>query len=222
MRQNPEANAALWSRIEAELGEELLATPQKKKPKRSPKFWKILSACASAAAVLIVGLGLGLGFGLNKKPDVSQIDPPNTQVRYFSSADCELKEGEYALKQYTEVYNVELLYLDWYNETEEYGKSLYTLKDSGEPVCFKEYFVNSDFNYIYVYVTDNRTEMDFLTWFDAKTGDKATISGITAYYHMAQKSNMNFEYKGYRYYIQLDFEDFDYLCQIAEEMLSNG
>lgn len=221
MRQNSEANAALWSRIEAELAEELSAPAQKKKQKHSPKFWKVFSACTSAAVVLILGLGLGIGLGLNRKPDVSQVTPPNIQLRYCSVADCEFGDGEYTLKQYAEVYNVELLYLDWYNETEDYDKSLYILKDGGEPVCFKEYFVDSDFNYINIYVTDNRTVMDFIPWFDAETGKETAINNITVYYHMAQKSNMNFEYKNYRYYIQLDFEDFDYLCQIAELMLSN-
>ncbi|MDE7296664.1 MAG: hypothetical protein K2N84_05300 [Clostridia bacterium] len=221
-RQNAEAQQAAWRRIEEALGEDYFAP--KPKPKRSPKFWKILSACTSCAVVLILGLGLGLGLGLNRNPDVSQVEPPDNsvQLQYCSADDCDFEDGEYTLKQYAEVYNVELLYLDWYDTTEDYGKSLYTLKDSGAPVCFKEFFMCPDANYISVYITNNRTIMDFLPWFDAETGETTIINGVSVYYKSEAKNRLvNFEYKGYRYYLELDIDDFDYLCQIAEEMLSN-
>ena len=215
-RQNAEEKEALWRRLEAELeGESVPVTPQKK---RFPNFWKVFSACATSVA-LIVGLGVGLGLGLNHRGgDIA--GPPDTHSRYCDVADCEIVKSEYTLKQYAELYGVDLVYLDWY-DAEDYEKHLYKLKDNGEPVCLQEQFADPNFNYVSLFVTDNRTEMDFLTWYNEETGETAVMNGISVYYQEGQKRAVNFEYKGYRYYLKLSINDFEYLLQIVETMLNN-
>ena len=122
---------------------------------------------------------LGLAIGLNTDkggdntsgnefpeqtvPIDSPEDPPvpDVVIRYCGVEDCEIKSGECTLKEHTEKYQVGLLYLDWYEKAEDYNKFLYTLKETGDAVCFQEFFMDSDANYIYIYVTDNRTEIDF-------------------------------------------------------------
>ena len=231
-QQNPEEKEAAWRRLEQRLKDENVEIVPAKR-KKSLTAWKVFSVCTSVAACLVIGLGLGLGLGLNRGgEDISDTNPPNQTepvepevpekpIRYFGVSDCTQVEAEYTLKEYSLNNEAELLYWDYYEKTEDYDKFVYQLKDTGEAICLGEMFVNEDGNYVFVYVTDNRTETDFLIWYDTETGTVSQIGNINIFYQNKMEfTRANFEYKGYRYYLEIQFKDSDYLLQIAEEMLS--
>lgn len=242
-QQNLEEKEAAWHRLESKLSEQqelregkATASPKKR---RSPKFMKVLSACASFAVISIIGLGVGLGIGLN--PDKGGADdtldndppeqtlpvdppeePPILYIRYCGVKDCEMVSSEFTLKEYAENYQIKLLYLDWYEKTEDYNNSLYKLKENGDIVCFQEDFVDGEGNYISISVTDNKTEIDSLIWYTAETGNEIILNNISVYSQYSTNTTLaNFEYQGYRYYLFLEFEDIEYLLSIVEQMLNN-
>lgn len=251
-QQCPEEKEAAWRRLESKLTEQQALGEQRKAPspreKSLPKFIKILSACASFVVIAIIGLGVGLGIGLNpdkgggddalgKEPpeQTTPVEPdtsnepaqPEIVIRYCGSDDCEIISGELTLKQYAETYQTDLLYLDWYEETGDYSNYIYRLKENGDSICFQEDFMIFDGvnegNYISLFVTDNKTETDFLTWHSAETGKEAVINHVSVYY-MCEGGNTlaNFEYKGYKYYLEvLSLEVEGYILEVAELMLQH-
>lgn len=242
-QQNSEEKESAWRRLEDKLGEERTVPAPKKRC--SPRFMKVLSACASFVAVAAIGLGIGLGIGLNPTggDDILDEDPPKQTepvdppeespvpdkvIRYCGIEDCEVGSGEFTLKQYAENYQIDLLYLDWYEQTEDFTKRLYKTKETGENVCVKEEFMIFDGAYegyyIRVFVTDNKTETDFLTWYTGETGNETAVNNALVYSQLDATGTLaNFEFGGYRYYLKaLDVYDEAYILELAESMLQNA
>lgn len=235
--QSPAEKESAWRRLESELGDEQTSVSPKKR--RSSMRMKVLSACASFAVIAVIGLGIGLGLNSNVGgDDVSDGNPleenppsqtmpvepvaPDDDIRYCGVNDYVVETGELTLKQYAEQYQINLLYLDWYDETEDYNNYLYKLKENDEIICLQEDLVDDESNYICLYITDNRTETDFLYWHDAEAEAEKVINGISVYYMYDEQAWLNFEYQGYKYYLLFDFDDKEYLFSVAEQMILNN
>lgn len=214
-QQGAEETEQAWQRIKARLNEEPEAVAQPKPKKRCPaRVKKIAVICASVAIVAAAGISFSLGFGLQKPVD---------ENRYCSMGDYEMVVSEKTLKDYIVEYNVNVLYLDWYDETEEYSNTAYRLKGTNEIICFYEGFVDTDWNYINLYVTDNKTEIDILNKFKLESQEQ-TVVVSTSILHTIHNHNSyaSFEYSGYRYFIELELEDSDYVLNIAEQLLQSA
>lgn len=214
-QQGAEETEQAWQRIKARLNEEPEAVAQPKPKKRCPaRVKKIAVICASVAIVAAAGISFSLGFGLQKPVD---------ENRYCSMGEYEMIVSEKTLKDYIVEYNVNVLYLDWYDETDEYSNTAYRLKDSEEFICFYESFVDFDYNYVNLYVTDTRTEIDILNKFKFETEEQSDIiTTCVSYIVNDKKTYAKFEYSGYRYFIELELEDSDYVLNIAEQLLQSA
>lgn len=210
-----EETARAWARLEARLNEmPQYNTPKKSKKRVSPKLKKILVSCASVAVVIAAGLGFSLGFGLQK---------PMNEDRYCSANDYVSAPSEKTLKDYVLEYQVNVLYLDWYDEAGEYFNTVYKLKETEEIVCFHETLTDPDWNYINLYVTDNKTEIDFLENFVLQNEKEINIDQTNIKYTTkSHNAYAKFEKQEYRYYVELELEDTEYLLNIVEQLLQSA
>ena len=132
------------------------------------------------------------------------------------------------LKDYFVEYQVNVVYLDWYDVAGEYFNTAYKLKETEEIVCFHETLTDEYWNYVNLYVTDNKTEIDLLSNFNLTTEDKSIINDITVSYMINKDvSYSKFEYQNYRYFIEINFvyTDLDYTehtFNIVEQLLQSA
>ncbi len=215
-----EETARAWARLEARLNEmPQYNTPKKSKKRLSPKLKKILVSCASVAVVVAAGLGFSLGFGLQKPVDDN---------RYCSANDYVSASSEKTLKDYVLEYQVNVLYLDWYDEAGEYFNTAYKLKETEEIVCFHETLTDEYWNYVYLYVTDNKTEIDLLEQFNFNVEEEITVNNIPISYKISNYiAYAKFEYQNYKYYLEVNFvyTDLDYTehtFNIVEQLLQSA
>lgn len=215
-----EETARAWARLEARLNEmPQYNTPKKSKKRLSPKLKKILVSCASVAVVVAAGLGFSLGFGLQKPVD---------EDRYCSANDYVSAPSEKTLKDYVLEYQVNVLYLDWYDEAGEYFNTAYKLKETEEIVCFHETLTDEYWNYVNLYVTDNKTDIDLLEQFNFNGEEEITVNNIPISYKINDEDAFaKFEYQNYRYFIEINFvyTDLDYTehtFNIVEQLLQSA
>ncbi len=215
-----EETARAWARLEARLNEmPQYNTPKKSKKRLSPKLKKILVSCASVAVVVAAGLGFSLGFGLQKPVDDN---------RYCSANDYVSASSEKTLKDYVVEYQVNVLYLDWYDEAGEYFNTVYKLKETEEIVCFHETLTDEYWNYVNLYVTDNKTDIDVLSKFNLEIGEENTVNNIKINYTIIKDNVLaKFEYQNYKYYLEVNFEyqDLNYVehtFNIVEQLLQSA
>ena len=102
------------------------------------------------------------------------------------------------------------------------------IKETEEIVCFHETLTDEYWNYVNLYVTDNKTEIDLLSNFNLTTEDKSIINDITVSYMINKDvSYSKFEYQNYRYFIEINFvyTDLDYTehtFNIVEQLLQSA
>ena len=136
--------------------------------------------------------------------------------------------SEKTLKDYVVEYQVNVLYLDWYDEAGEYFNTVYKLKESEEIVCFHETLTDEYWNYVNLYVTDNKTDIDVLSKFNLEIGEENTVNNIKINYTIIKDNVLaKFEYQNYKYYLEVNFEyqDLNYVehtYNIVEQLLQSA
>jgi len=133
-------------------------------------------------------------------------DRPNNTVRFYQSDEYESAISDITLKEYSQQNNFDIIYFDWYAETDDYVDRVFLLKDTNEVICFQEtiYDNNTD-NSIIIFVTEKNVQLDFLSIYDYLTDSYNSNVGITVQWGGdSNKVFAKFECKGYTYYLQID------------------
>ena len=81
----------------------------------------------------------------------------------------------------------------------------YYLNDTGEEICYYEEILNGETgDFVKIYITDNRTDIDVLERIkEVCINSKEISEQIIKYNSLLMKACAFFEYQGYRYYLEL-------------------
>ena len=145
------------------------------------------------------------------------------KVRYRTAKDYITEETNITLKDYSATKKNEILYLDWYSETELCEDRLYRLKNTDEIICFRESILDMNTGYVFnIGVTDNLTEIDLFDSYKTICVTERVIEDVKI---MLGNSDFcvyaKFETKGYQYYLEVsDTTDSDIIIGYIEQLLA--
>ncbi|MCI9010702.1 MAG: hypothetical protein HFE27_05985 [Clostridia bacterium] len=145
------------------------------------------------------------------------------KVRYRTAKDYITEETNITLKDYSATKKNEILYLDWYSETELCEDRLYRLKNTDEIICFRESILDMNTGYIVnIGVTDNLTEIDLFNTHKTVCVNEVLIDDINVYLgNDGFNDYAKFETKGYQYYLEVsDTTDSDIIIGYIEQLLA--
>lgn len=205
-----EANA-LYERIHEQVEASIVKHAQTKKRRK-----KLFASIFSIAAVVVVTLAIVLPIALQTQDEEFRYD--NADMLLHDELNCNLK-------QYSEITNISLLYLDWY-ESAEYLLTVRYYEEGKE----------RDTVYLSEIITDENTgcrvELSVMKRniivesLDARFEESETTSiGNTQVIYRLNRNRAlaKFEYQGYKYYLQLNDEGItlDFLLKTIESMFHN-
>ncbi|MDE6284263.1 MAG: hypothetical protein K2M17_00775, partial [Bacilli bacterium] len=170
-----------------------------------------------ATAMCVVCLLIALPFLIkNDSPT------PVNNNRYCKEEDCVFIWSEHNIKEYGQANKKNLLYID-YNKVAESETQIYVSKDDENDIIYlyEKLFLQDTYDEIHIYITDNRTTVDILEGIENSCVKSVSISNVIV--RCVCEQNLGkavFEYKGYRYFIVLQYptEEND-LTQLVSDML---
>lgn len=125
--------------------------------------------------------------------------------RYCSSEDYNVVPTAETLKNYSASSGEEILYFDWYEESNYYIDYVFQLKDTSEIICYREYMevINSD-SIIIISVVNKNTEIDIFESYKLMCDKHYNYKNIDIKWGGQETSYAFFIYKNYSYYIEID------------------
>ena len=205
-----EESNALYEQIHERVENSIVKYAQTKKRRK-----KILTGILSVATAIIVVLAIVLPIVLQPQDD--EIRYSDTDVLIPDALGCNLKE-------YYLSHNLSLLYLDWYeNAGDLHTFRYYEEGKENDTVYFNEKFTDNNTRYTIILSVMKRNVV--VERLDSKAVEyKITNIGDTKIsYVLTKKSSIaKFEYKGYKYYLEIDAGvTFEFLVQTIESMFNN-
>lgn len=216
-QQNREEKDAVWAKIQQKETERQKQEPVPVSPKARSFSWrKWTPILASSLAAVVIGVFATWGF-LSLKNGNND----DNKGRYFTSQSYETIEVQYTLKEYAQDIEKDLLYFDWYKETDYLKNQAWQLKDTQEVICFQEDIIDINSGcMIYIYVIETDTIIEGFS-FDEGTDKKGEIKKVDINWRYSKfRANANFEYEGYTYYLRVDEPiDENHILDLIEELL---
>lgn len=167
------------------------------KPKKVFSFkWAALAATSVCALCVAVIVPVLLGGG-----------EPEGNGRYCSQDDYVINMADYTIKDYGLQNNLNIMYFDWYDFAEDRADFVYVNKyDETDVFCVEEQLYRNDTDdKVTLYVTDNRTTMDFLEFYNDVCPNTYEYNGVNIGWGISTMNSFaKFEYKKFRYYVKLD------------------
>ena len=216
-QQNREEKNAVWAKIqqretERQKEETIPALPQT----RSFFGRKWMRIVASSLVAVAIGVFATWGF-------LSLKDGNNdNKGRYFTGQAYETVEVQYTLKEYAQEIGEDLLYFDWYEETEYLKNYALQLKDTQEIICFQEEIIDANTGCkLEIFVIEADTEIEDFSLFE-ETNLTSEVKGVRVDWKKgAFTAYANFEYQDYKYYLRVDEPiDEKYILDLIEILLS--
>ncbi len=138
-----------------------------------------------------------------------------------SDNDYSIVASDCTIKNYAAQTGNDFLYFDWYNKT-EYEDKIIKLNSTDKIICYQETVTDMETGYVInYYITDLKTNIDILTKYKEcnniqtinDTKVKWKDSFLTVY--------STFDYKGFRYYIEIaECESPEVLLGYVEQLLN--
>lgn len=216
-QQNREEKDAVWAKIQQKEAERQKNEPVPVSSKvRSFSWRKWTPILASSLAAVVIGVFATWGF-------LSLKNGPNddNKGRYFNSQSYEIVNTQRTLKEYAFEIGENLLYFDWYEETDYLKNYTWQLKDTQEIICFQEEIIDINTGCkVEIFVIEVGTEIEDFS-FDEETDTKSEISGVQIDWRYSKFSaNANFVYEDYAYYLRLDEPiNENHILTLIEELL---
>lgn len=209
---NREEKDRVWARIQERAREEVPLAVELPKPKARP--WRKWAAiAASSCAVVLIGI-----FALVKFLPFGE---KKNEGRYFDNQSYERIDVDYTIQEYAQGIEKDLLYFDWYDETDYVKNMAWQLNETREIICFQEELVDINTgSIVHLFVTDADDKIDGFST-DENTTMETDIKNIQVYWRYAvDKAVANFEYEGYRYYLRVkEPMDEGHILALVEELL---
>ena len=209
---NREEKDRVWAKIQERAREEAPLTPELPTPKARPwRKWAAIAA-SSCAAVLISVFAFVKFFPFGEKKN---------DGRYFDNQAYEIESVDYTLQEYAQGIEKDLLYFDWYNETDYVKNQAWQVKETQEIICYSEELVDINNGcVVYLFVTDADDKMDAFST-DEETRKQSIVQEIEIYWDFTiDRAVANFEYEGNRYYLRVvEPMDEGHILALVEELL---
>lgn len=208
--------APLYDKIHERV--EDMIVQQASKRKKLTAFYKVLPV--ALAMVLILSLAIVLPIVLQSDETTPGGDPP---IRYSDVDVTSSPPLEYNLKQYAEINNESFLYIDLYNIAEDIEtRRFYKKDDESVTVYLQESFIHGELGYV-IRLTVMKSNI-IVDSFDEKIINPKDLLGYDvdiSYEIGRQKSFAQFEYEGYKYYLEFKDEiDEAFLTEIIDNMFN--
>ena len=179
-----------------------------------------LAACISAATA-VVCLAIILPFTLNNDGGLQDTtpnptpNPPQTSAstdRFIKAEECEEIEIEYSIKEYSELNNLSLLYVDWYDIAESKTSLHVDNEDHTDIVYFEEIMMHKGTGAIVeLYITDLRTAVDKVEAYKKST----KYAYVTKYPYTTVFWGFNMLKNGERYMYEAFFKYENYIYTLV-------
>lgn len=216
-QQNREEKDAVWAKLQQKEAEREQEKPAPVLPQARSFSWrKWMSIAASSLAVVVIGVFATWGFlSLNNEKN------NDNKGRYFNSQSYEILNTQRTIKDYAQEIGKDLLYFDWYQETDFLEDYAWQLKDTQEIICYNEEIIDVNTGCpIYIFVIEADTEIEDFS-FDVETNKKSEIKGVQIdWKNDSFTAYANFVYKDYKYYLRVDEPmDENHILDLVEELL---
>ena len=215
-QQNREEKDVVWAKIQQKEAE-------REKEKSAPVSPKLRSFCwrkwmpilASSLTAVVIGGFATWGF-------LSLNDGKNdNKGRYFTSQSYEIVATQTTLKDYAQDIGKDLLYFDWYEETDYLQDVVWRLNDTQEIICFQEEIIDINTGCkVKLHALEADTEIEDLSR-DMETDRKSEIGEIPIDWNYSRfGACANFVYEDYKYYVRVDEPiDENHILDLVEELL---
>lgn len=212
--QDTDKKEELWNKIEnqinneeIDLGDGVLA-----KKRLLTKQHKLLICLSALLIVVIIAV---LVFRLFKPDEII-----NEDFRYCNFGDYYSVDSDESISDYSKANSLNLLYFNWFDKTEFYADTQYKMNESDEIICLGEELVDENGYYIYQYITDEKTQIDFLKVYSESCIERTVIKSVEVNYGaVMENSYANFSYANYSYYFKLESTDTVYLLSLLNELI---
>ena len=231
-QQNREEKDRVWAKLQQKEAERLAMEKQAEEAKQAPTFvlqkaapfsWRKWAAvAASSLAVIIFSVFAMVKFFPWDMTASNNSSSSEGGERYFDTHAYDIVETQITLQSYAQEIGKDLLYFDWYAETDYLKNDIWQLKDTQEIICFNEEIIDINTGcMVYVFVTEAKTRLESFS-FDENTNFEAVIKDIQINWSITEEmAYVNFEYEDYRYYLRVQEPiDEDYVLNLVEELLS--
>lgn len=216
-QQNREEKDAVWAKIqqkEMERQKEEAVSVSPKPHSFSWRKWAPIMA-SSLVAVVIGGVATWGFLSLNNKTN------DDNKGRYFTSQSYEKINTQSTLKDYALEIGKNLLYFDWYEETDYLKNQVWQLNDTSEIICFQENIIDINTGCkIVIFVIEVGTQIEDFSLFE-ESDKKSELEGVQIDWQYSQiRANAKFVYENYTYYLRIDEPiDENYILDLVEELL---
>ena len=217
-QQNREEKDAVWAKIQQKEAEREKKELTPALPKTRLFFGrKWMQIAASSIVAVAIGVFATWGF-LSLKNENSD----DNKGRYFTGQAYETVEIQYTLKEYAQEIGKDLLYFDWYEETDHLKDRSWQLNDTQEIICFQEEIIDVNTGCkLEIFVMQAETEIQDFSLFE-ETNLISEVKGVRVDWKKdAFAAYANFEYEDYKYYLRVDEPiDENYILDLIEILLS--
>ena len=216
-QQNREEKEAVWAKLQQKEAEREQEKPVPALPKARSFFGrKWVTIVASSLAVVVIGAFSTWGF-------LSLNDGKNNdnKGRYFTSQSYEIVDTQRTIKDYAMETGENLLYFDWYAETDYLKDQVWQLKDTQEIICFEEEIIDINTGCpVYLFVIQADIEIENFSA-DEETDKKSEVKEVQIDWSYSKfKANAKFIYEDYSYYLRLEEPiDENHILDLVEELL---
>lgn len=216
-QQNREEKDAVWAKIQQKDVERQANKPVPVSTKTRSFSWrKWMPIAASSLAVVVIGVFATWGFlSLNNGPS------EDNKGRYFDTQSYEVVNTQNTLKEYAREIGENLLYFDWYAETDFLEDYAWQVKDTQEIICYNEEIIDVNTGCkVEIFVTEADIEIEDFS-FDEESSKESEVNGVKTNWRYTRFSAFaNFEYEDYRYYLRVKEPiDENYILALVEELL---
>lgn len=216
-QQNRKEKDAVWAKIQHKEAEREQEKSIPVLPKARSFFWrKWTPILASSLTAVVIGVFATWGFlSLNDEKN------NDNKGRYFTSQSYEIVATQTTLKDYAQDIGKDLLYFDWYEETDYLQDVVWRLNDTQEIICFQEEIIDINTGCkVKLLALEADTEIEDLSR-DMETDKKSEIEEVQIDWRYSRfGACANFVYEGYKYYLCVDEPiDENHILDLVEELL---
>ena len=206
-QQNREEKDAVWAKLQQKEVERGQEKPIPALPKARSFSWrKWTPILASSLTAVVVGGFATWGF-------LSLNDGKNNdnKGRYFNSQSYEIVDTQRTIKDYAMETGENLLYFDWYAETDHLQDQVWQLKDTQEIICYNEEIIDVNTGcLVYLFVIQADITIENFS-FAEETDRKSEIQSV----------KIDWRYTRYRAYANFVYEDYSYYLRLEEPIDEN-
>lgn len=227
-QQNREEKDRVWAKIQQKEEERLSVTQQETEdeqpaiPKRTAFSWRKWAAVAATSlAVIFLGAFAVAKFLPFDDSVVNNSSCDDSSGRYFDAQSYETVETQTNLKGYAQEIGENLLYFDWYEETDYLKNNAWKLTDTQEIICFQEEIIDVNTGCIVtIFVVEANTRIEAFSP-DENTDRNFVVNEVSISWRLYNdRAIANFEYEDYRYYLRIKEPlNEEYVFALLEELL---